>query len=187
MKNKALLISIIAICVTATLALAVTTYALWEKQSEDFIEVQIPTDEFNPSAKYIVYKGVDANGAFTEDEASIVSYAVVGYSGIVEELVIPAEYNGKAVTKISSSSDQTTVALAGNQIVTSIVIPSSVTQIDQGVCVNMLRLKSVKILGTEGIVIQDLAFAGCVELTEFVCSREVTGTASSYLANTPKG
>ena len=186
MKNKALLISIIAICVTATLALAVTTYALWEKQSEDFIEVQIPTDEFNPSAKYIVYKGLDENGAFTEDDVSIVSYAVVGYSGIVEELVIPAEYNGKAVTKISSSSDST-VALAGNQIVTSIVIPSSVTQIDQGVCVNMLRLKSVKILGTEGIVIQDLAFAGCVELTEFACSREVTGTASSYLANTPKG
>ena len=185
-KNKALLISIIALCVTITLALAVTTYAIWERQSEDFIEVQIPTDDFNPSEKYIVYKGLDSAGNFSADDASIVSYAVVGYSGIIEELVIPETYNSKPVTKISVSSDQINVALASNQIVTSIVIPASVTQIDQGVCANMLRLRSVKILGTEGIIIQDLAFAGCVELAEFECSREIDGTASSYLYNTPK-
>ena len=62
MKNKTLIISIVLVCITVTLALAVTTYAVWTEQADDFIDVQIPTSDFNPSAKYIVYKGLDANG-----------------------------------------------------------------------------------------------------------------------------
>lgn len=186
-KNRTLLISIILLCVTVALAVAVTTYAVWERQAEDFIEIHIPTNDFNPSEKYIVYKGLDASGNFTDEEGSITAYAVVGYSGLVAELVIPETHNELPVTKISSSSDQINTALAGNQIITSITIPGSVVQIDQGVCANILRLKSVKIQGTEVITIQDLAFAGCVELTEFECEREIDGTASSYLYNTPRG
>ena len=77
--------------------------------------------------------------------------------------------------------------LAGNNIITSVVIPESVTKIDQGVFTNAVRLKTVTILGEGNITIESLAFAGCVELTEFSYAKEITGDSASYLLNTPLG
>lgn len=186
MKNRTLIISIILVCVTITLALAVTTYAIWREQATDYSEVQVPTDEFNPSAKYIIYQGLDESGAFT-DAPTPHSYAVVGYSGLVSELIIPSTYNGISVTRISCSATQINTNLAGNNIITSVVIPQSVTKIDQGVFANAVRLKSVSISGEGNITIEPLAFAGCVELVEFTCTKEITGDSASYLLNTPLG
>ena len=184
MKNKTLIISIVLVCITVTLALAVTTYAVWTEQADDFIDVQIPTSDFNPSAKYIVYKGLDANGNFTDD--SIASYAVVGYSGIISELVIPETYEGLPVTRIYVIHGDTETNLAGNRFITSIIIPDSVTRIDEGVFANITGLKKVTLLGETGIDIGNLAFAGCVELSEFVYSdtKNITGDKASYLLNT---
>ena len=172
MKNRTLIISIILVCVTITLALAVTTYAIWREQATDYSEVQVPTDEFNPSAKYIIYQGLDENGAFT-DAPTPHSYAVVGYSGLISELIIPSTYNGISVTRISCSATQINTNLAGNNIITSVVIPQSVTKIDQGVFANAVRLKSVTISGEGNITIEPLAFAGCVELVEFTCTKDI--------------
>ena len=44
MKNRTLIISIILVCVTITLALAVTTYAIWREQATDYSEVQVPEE-----------------------------------------------------------------------------------------------------------------------------------------------
>lgn len=183
MKNRTLIISIILVCLTITLAFAVATYAIWEEQANDYIDVEVPTSDFNPSLKYIVYEGLDASGNFTSE--SPVSYAVVGYSGIISELVIPESYNGLAVTKISCSSTQLDTNFAGNGLITSIVIPGSVTKIDQGVFASLTRLKEVTIEGDGELVIEDLAFAGCVSLETFTTARTISGNASSYLMNTP--
>ena len=181
-KKKVLLISTIVLCVAIVASLAVATYAIWQKQTEDVIDVEIPTTDFNPSLKYIVFQGLDSEGNFTDVNPA--SYAVVGYSGLIAELVIPSEHLGLSVTKITVSPTQINTNLAGNQIVTSMVIPSTVTQIDTGACANMVALKSVIILGEEDITINNLAFAGCVELETFTSERTINGDRSSYLYNT---
>ena len=185
MKNRTLVISVILVCVTVALALSVATYAIWQEQATDYEEIQIPTDDFNPSAKYIIYQGLDANGNFID--ASPLSYAVVGYSGIVSELIIPDTYNGLPVTRISCSTTQTNTNLAGNNIITSLVVPASVTKIDQGIFANAVKLKTVTILGEGEIIIEPFAFAGCVELTTFTTQKNITGDEASYLLNTPLG
>lgn len=185
MKNRTLVISVILVCVTVALALSVATYAIWQEQATDYEEIQIPTDDFNPSAKYIIYQGLDANGNFIDE--SPLSYAVVGYSGIISELIIPDTYNGLPVTRISCSTTQTNTNLAGNNIITSLVVPASVTKIDQGIFANAVKLKTVTILGEGEIIIEPFAFAGCVELTTFTTQKNITGDEASYLLNTPLG
>lgn len=185
MKNRTLVISVILVCVTVALALSVATYAIWQEQATDYEEIQIPTDDFNPSAKYIIYQGLDANGNFIDE--SPLSYAVVGYSGIISELMIPDTYNGLPVTRISCSTTQTNTNLAGNNIITSLVVPASVTKIDQGIFANAVKLKTVTILGEGEIIIEPFAFAGCVELTTFTTQKNITGDEASYLLNTPLG
>lgn len=186
MKNRTLIITIVLLCVTIALSLAVVTYALWVEQATDVIDVEIPTSDFNPSEKYIIYQGLDGGGNFTE--SSPVAYAVVGYSGIIGELVIPETYNELPVTRISCSSTQITTNIAGNGIITSVVIPASVLKIDQGVFANLTRLTTVTILGDTEIVIEDLAFAGCISLTTFSNGiRTIVGNPNSYLLNTPLG
>ena len=185
MKNRTLVISVILVCVTVALALSVATYAIWQEQATDYEEIQIPTDDFNPSAKYIIYQGLDANGNFIDE--SPLSYAVVGYSGIISELIIPDTYNGLPVTRISCSTTQTNTNLAGNNIITSLVVPASVTKIDQGIFANAVKLKTVTILGEGDIIIEPFAFAGCVELTTFTTQKNITGDEASYLLNTPLG
>lgn len=185
MKNRTLVISVILVCVTVALALSVATYAIWQEQATDYEEIQIPTDDFNPSAKYIIYQGLDANGNFIDE--SPLSYAVVGYSGIITELIIPDTYNGLPVTRISCSTTQTNTNLAGNNIITSLVVPASVTKIDQGIFANAVKLKTVTILGEGEIIIEPFAFAGCVELTTFTTQKNITGDEASYLLNTPLG
>lgn len=185
MKNRTLVISVILVCVTVALALSVATYAIWQEQATDYEEIQIPTDDFNPSAKYIIYQGLDANGNFIDE--SPLSYAVVGYSGIISELIIPDTYNGLPVTRISCSTTQTNTNLAGNNIITSLVVPASVTKIDQGIFANAVKLKTVTILGEGEITIEPFAFAGCVELTTFTTQKNITGDEASYLLNTPLG
>ena len=185
LNNRTLIISIVLVCITIALAFAVATYAIWEEQADDYVNVQIPTNDFNPSQKYIVYKGIDAEGNFTDSSPE--AYAVVGYTGIISELVIPATYNDLPVVKISVVPGSTEHNLSGNRFITSLIIPDSVTRIDDGVFANATGLKKVTILGENTISIGDWAFAGCIELTEFICTKEITGDPASYYYNTPLG
>ena len=183
-KNKILIASILLLVVALTVSLAVVTYAVWTEQAYDTIELGVPTNTFNPSLKYIIFQGLDDEGNFVE--SGIKSYAVVGYSGIIGELVIPETYQGLPVTRISASATQTNTNLAGNQVVTSIVIPNSVKTIDAGVCANMYYLKSVTIDGEDNeISIGAASFAGCIRLSTFTCKKSINGDRGSFLLNTP--
>lgn len=184
MQKRTLIISIVFMCIALTLSLAVATYAIWKEQADDFIEVNIPTSDFNPSLKYIVFQGLDGEGNFVSENA--VSYAVVGYSGIIGELKIPETYKDLPVTKISCYNVESDTALAGNRFITSVEIPSSVVEIDAGAFANAMEIKSITILGEGNITIGELAFAGCVELTTFTNSRTIEGDENSYFLNTPK-
>ncbi len=69
-------------------------------------------------------------------------YSVTGYTGTNGEVVIPAEYEDKPVTNIGTN------AFANSTVITSIVIPSSVTLISSGAFNNCSSLVKVNFLGT---------------------------------------
>ena len=127
-----------------------------------------------------------------EPEATA-SYAVVGYTGLVAELMIPAQYNGKNVVKVlhlSSRNDNGVVkypadyvlssndssytgeyaALRNNEVVTSIVFGSYVAYVDAGACAGMTKLTSVKFECSSAVALGNAAFSACTALTS------VTGT-----------
>ncbi len=190
--NKNLLICAISLLVvTLVTALAVTTYAVWVEQTEDFKDVEIDQPEFNPSLKYIVFKGMDVNGAFTDDETLITAYAAVGYtSGLVKELVIPETYNEKPVTRISALADVSfEYSFKDNQIISSLRIPASVVTIDDGVFAGAIALRTVTFDKSEDGSASELnigvgAFAGCISLEAFQTNgRTIVG--ENYLFGTP--
>lgn len=187
-KKINLTLVITVILIIAALAVVVTsiTYAIWTTVSTATAEINVPVDDYNPSLKYIVFRGLDENGDFTDTDNEIEEYAVVGYTGLVAELMIPSTYNSKAVTTIciDSGASNYSKRLAENPIITSMLIPGSVTNITAGSCKNMSLLKSVTIEGDASITIGELAFAGCYNLTTFSCSRTILGESSSYLFGT---
>ncbi len=179
LSKKTLVLLIVLSSVLLIGAVAGVTYAVWQKISSANTELQVPIDEYNPSAKYIIYAGLDIDGNFSSDSgAETVSYAVVGYSGLVAELHIPDAYNDLPVTKIctpNSSSDDYRYRLNGNPVVTEISIPATVTEISEGACANMSLLTKVTVRGNNEttISLKDLSFANCPLLLSenFVCSR----------------
>ncbi len=185
--SKAQLIVLIVVTVVIV-ALAVTgiTYAVWTKESEDNQALNIPVAQYNPSEKYIVFRGLDADGNLLESDEKAVAYAVVGYGlgkGLVAEVVIPSTHNGKNVVKICTSNiaSDFEYRLNGNPIITSLQIPETVAEISVSACAEMSLLEKVEILGTADITIGDYAFANCPYLTSFACERNITGSPEKYL------
>ncbi len=87
------------------------------------------------------------------------TYAVsIGNAGLLTEIVIPATYNGRAVTMV--------VGFSGNDI-ESITIPNSVTIIGEGAFSNCESLKSITIPDSV-TVIGDYAFYSCTSLSSVV-------------------
>lgn len=171
-------ILLIATAVFATIILIVSvmsvTYAVWKENPLAEQTVEIPTDDFNPSEKYLIFRALDDNGLFTDGEAY--SYAVVGYTGLVAEVVIPSLHNNKSVTKICTDAEVGNKRLRGNPVITSLTIPDSVTEISAGACADMPLLAKVTILATEDdvpITIGSLAFANCPLLTDFSAKRTI--------------
>lgn len=192
-------ISIVLTCVLAFSLFACTaTTAYWQNQTDDTQGIETDIADANGSAKYIIYAALNASGnlitrpAEGEPEATV-SYAVVGYTGIVAELVIPAQYNGKNVVKVlhlSSRNDNGVVkypadyvlssndssytgeyaALRNNEVVTSIVFGSYVAYVDAGACAGMTKLTSVKFECSSAVALGNAAFSACTALTS------VTGT-----------
>ena len=144
----------------------------------------MPTDDYNPSEKHIKYHALDADGEFTSGTA--VSYAAVGYDGLVDVVEIPSTYNGKPVRAIMFDSSQVDVRFANNVVIRELIIPASVDYIADGVFVNCVYLQKVTINGEDDIYIGEAAFAGCSELATFSVSRPVT-CPGTYLFGTKIG
>jgi len=178
MKTKrqiALLTSIIILIAVVLAGVCTITYAVWTKNATAEKEVELDVDKYNPSEKYIVFQGLNSQGELTLNAADIVSFAVVGYSGLIAEVKIPSTHENFPVTKICVSDTEFDCRLNGNPVITSLVIPESVTEITAGACANMSLLNSVTIEGTTELTIGALAFANCPNLTKIDTARTVIG------------
>lgn len=192
LKNKKILIIVISVVIVCAITATVlsVTLAKWQTKADQTIKVDMDVVDYNPSAQYIIYRGLTSDGAFTDDTAAISSWAVVGYKGLVAELVIPAEHEGKPVTHILASDTVVEDRLSGNPIITEMTIPHTVIYIGSGVCSMMTELKTVSIKAPPtaespaSIAIANLAFAGCGKLSTFSSERSIEGEESSYLMGT---
>ena len=166
-KSRIVIISILSILCLAVF-FSCTTTAKWQSQYSDTDSgASVSSETANPSAKYIVYAALDGSGALipSGSATTAASYAVVGYTGLVAELTIPATYqdtsihaNALPVTKVlvatpyasykcsrdgaASSGDD--ARLANQTVVTSIVFGSNVTFVGAGVCAGMVNLATVR-------------------------------------------
>ena len=191
--KKTLILHIVMLVVLLALLVTGVTYAVWTTTATATQDIDIPQTTTNPSEKYILFSGLDEDGHLTSDPEEIASYAVVGYDGLVANVEIPAthedvenEISPLPVTEIRiDPSIPQNKWLTHNPIITSLVIPSSVTRIASGVCQDMSLLESVTLQsGADELVIEDYAFAFCTRLTTFSSSRTITGS-TTYLYGTP--
>jgi hypothetical protein len=180
-----LVLIVTLVCVIST----ATTYAVWQEKVSANKEVVIPVGKYNPSLKYLIFKGLNNAGEFAT--SGITKYAVVGYDGLVAEIIIPevvtVEGINYPVVMIATDPDNTSYRLRENEFVTSIVIPASVTEIKAGALSGMTSLYNVIFEGTPedaDIIIGDLAFAYCTSLSQFSCVRNIVGDPASYFIGT---
>lgn len=192
LNKSTLIFLIVAITLVSVLAVSGISYAIWMKVSEDNQELNLPIADYNPSEKYIIFRGLDEDNNFSDVTGKeVVAYAAVGYdsASLVAEVVIPSEYKpsddaeAKPVIKICNSNIGTDSQhmFIGNPIITSIVIPASVKEIAVSACAEMPLLESIEIMGEDEITIGDYAFANCPLLQTFTCNRSVIGARELYL------
>ena len=178
---------------------ACATSAIWVKQTDDSSEKEAPISEVNGSAKYIVYVALDQSGNYIEKNASttVDSYAVIGYTGLVAELVIPAQYQGKNVTRVIVLPDYTSYEcsmdgaaytgddprLANNPVVTSIVFGSNVVSVGAGVCAGMVNLNTVRFTASSAVTLGHAAFSACNALETVTGSWTPASGATPFLAS----
>ena len=100
---------LIALILALSLSLfSCQTLAIWQRQGSDTQEIDVTTREVNGSEKYIVYAALDGSGdliAADDDVTDAAAYAVVGYTGLVAELVIPASYTDTNIYTAPSGTD----------------------------------------------------------------------------------
>ena len=197
MRKCVKILSIILLVFALVLSLfACRTGAFWRGQGNDTRSVDADIEQTNGSEKYIVYAALNASGEpitppEVGDPEATEAYAVVGYTGLVAELTIPAQYDGKDVTKVIAAPTGSNyllyrdvdslgapipytgddARLRNNPVVTSIVFGSNVASVGAGVCVGMVNLTSVSFARTSGVVVGASAFSACYALTSvsFAC------------------
>lgn len=111
MKKRLLLLVVIVIILAAGILLtSCSTFALWFNQDTDSKEKEVPNTEVNASLKYIIFVALDSDGSMIESgsETTTVSLGVIGYTGLIAELVIPDTYT------ISSTEYDVTAVLVEN-------------------------------------------------------------------------
>jgi len=186
-KCKTLLIAIVLIfCLSFFISCA--TAARWQDQYNDTSDKDISTLPMDPSSKYIVYAGLNDSGTDGQliSSGTPEAYAVVGYTGGVAELVIPATYGGLPVTKVLAvpadgsyplyrdldsngapalyTNDD--ARLQNQTVVTSIIFGSNVRKVGAGVCAGMVNLKTLSFTSMTSVTIDVHAFDACPSLTE---------------------
>ena len=96
------------------------------------------------------------------------------------ELVIPYKINGKEITTLKSE-DYFTSILFGNSVITKVIIPNSVTSIEQYAFNACTSLTSI-VIPNSVTSISHHAFAGCSSLTSLNIPNSVTSIESSAFA-----
>ena len=137
-------------------------------------EIQTDLDDFAEKvfASFSEYNIPDYGEIVTPTDASLFNFdsstgAITGYKGSKADIVIPYEINGVKVTKIKDS------AFAGNSVITSVIIPNSVTNMGYTVFSNCTKLK--KVVLPKGITdIKGNLLSGCSELTSVYIPDSVT-------------
>lgn len=188
--NKTSLIAIIVLIVTIVCVVATSsTYAVWQRIVTSTKEIEIPVADYNPSLKYLKFTGLNSDGDFAT--TGITQYAVVGYEGLVAEVIIPSVYTvGEVdypVVMITTDPDKTEYRFSNNEVITSLIIPVSVIQITDATFAGLTELTQVTLLGTAedaSINIERLVFGGCQNLSTFTCARPIIGDSYSFLWGT---
>lgn len=186
MKKSRIAIIILTIILCLSLLSSCVTTAKWIDQPSDTNEKDVNTVPANGSEKYIVYAALDSSHnliASDDTTTETAEYAVVGYTGRVAELVIPAQYDNKNVTRVilatpyenykcymnGASYTDDDARLTNKPEVTSIVFGSNVAFVGAGVCAGMINLTKVTFTAASAVTLGDAAFSYCVGL------RQVTG------------
>ena len=91
----------------------------------------------------------------------------MGYTEYLEEIIIPAKYKGKAVTKILDG------AFREHEYLKSISLPESITEIGELAFYGCENLSSITIPSNVTVIGSD-AFAGCVSITSLYIPKSVT-------------
>lgn len=180
-KKAHIIILIVVMGMALLSAVLVSSLAIWTETYEDDKTARIPVSPFNPTAKHIVFVPLDASGNIISDNANAMSYAAVGYTGLVGEVEIPAThqpegYDEKPVTAVLIDDNNTAVAFTESaEFITSLILPASIVRIGAGVFSGFENLTSVLIRDTvppsvdpPNVVIGDFAFAYTLSLTSFL-------------------
>ena len=95
------------------------------------------------------------------------------YYDMPKRIVIPSSYNGKAVTQIGEYFGNGSSSATKIRSVNEIVLPNSITSIEEGAFAGYVRLKSVSL--SENItVLKRNVFWRCLELSSVTISAKVT-------------
>jgi len=202
-KTLCLILSVLLVVALAlTFVSCRGTAAYWQEQKEQTSSSNAQIATVNGSEKYIVYAALSAGGDLITS-GTAAKYAVVGYTGLVAELTIPATYDGKEVTKVlvapseggyllycgvdssghpvSYTGDD--VRLQTNPVVTSIRFGSNVTYVGAGVCAGMTNLTAITFTASSPVTLGDAAFSACVSLTTVTGSWTAAPDASPFTAS----
>ncbi len=94
-------------------------------------------------------------------------YAVIGYEGTTNDIIVPNEYNGLPVTSISD------FAFAGSDYIVSISLPNTIKFIGSGAFLDCMEIKAITL--PDGITtIQDNTFQNCINLESITLPNTVT-------------
>lgn len=161
MKNRRRKLVCIGMAILMTLSsMPVTAWAEPVTPQEAVAEQPVMEDEVSGTGE------VSAEG-FYYDELEDGTLEITRYSGSDTGVVIPAEINGKAVTRIGDD------AFAGCSDMTSIELPEGITSIGTGAFYNCSRLISIKL--PVGVMnIEGYAFYKCIRLTSIKLPSGVT-------------
>ena len=177
------------------------TRANWAAQKSDTKMNELNLREANGSEKYIVFAAmtmktvgddqVEELIAAGDHSSEVSSYAVVGYTGLVAELIIPDEFaptggEAKPVMKVLAvdpysdykcyrngvSYTGEDARLQNNTVVTTLSFGSNMTYVGSGVCAGMTNLYDVIFTRSgDSVEIGAYAFSGCPNLSRLTYLR----------------
>ncbi len=194
-NRVSIIILIVVMSIAVISAVIVSSLAIWTETYEDDKTSTIPVGEYNPSEKHIIFAPLDDNGNFITDYDLAISYAAVGYTGMVAELEIPSHYQPEGyaslpVTAILVHENYENEAFAGNGLIKEIIIPHTVTKIGAHVFSNLDVLEKIIIKKDDVedyvLTIADYAFQGAPELKVVENrGRTVSGIKARIFYNCP--
>ena len=126
----------------------------------------------------LAFMGLDASGNETTEEASIVSYEVIGIGECnASKIAIPREYNGKPVKKIKKE------AFNGDIKLESIIIDNNIESIESTAFNTCINLKHVSI---NSISVPTSCFYYCKNLESIIIGKCVSSLGNAFIKGNVK-